>query len=338
MKNTTRQAFNAYLNQLASLNGVEDATQKFAVEPSVTQKLQDRMRESTVFLQLINMIIVDEMKGETLGLDVAHPVASRTDTSGAGRRVPFDPTSMDGRTYECAQTNFDTSIKYNKLDQWAKFPDFQNRMRNAVVNQQARDLIMMGFNGTSRAANSNRVANPLLQDVAIGWLQYMRDENQERTLSGVKIGDQAGADYKNIDQAVMAATQGMLAEWWRDAPDLVAICGSDLVADKYISLAGDHDAPTERTALETMLINKKVGGKKSITAPFFPANAFMVTPLNNLSIYEQDEARRRHVKDEPEADQIADYQSTNLDYVVEDYSAALLVEGIQVPDGAGGWQ
>ncbi len=338
MRNETRLAFNAYLRQIAELNSVDDATLKFAVDPSVTQTLQERMRESTAFLQLINLITVDEMKGEVLGLDVAHPIASRTDTSGAGRRVPTDPTSMDKRGYECMQTNFDTAIKYSKLDQWAKFPDFQSRMRNVVVSQQARDMIMMGWHGTSRAANTDRVTNPLLQDVAIGWLQYMRDQNAERTISGVKIGDQTGADYKNIDQAVMASTQGMLADWWRNDPNLVAICGDNLVADKYISLAGDHDAPTEREALESLMINKKIGGKTSITAPFFPDNSFMVTRLDNLSVYEQDGTRRRHVRDEPDADQIADNQSTNLDYVVEDYTCALLVEGIQTPDGSGGWQ
>jgi len=337
MKNETRLAYNAYLAQLASLNDVPSAAEKFSVTPSVQQTLQTRMRESAAFLSLINMILVDEQTGEPLGLDVTHPIASTTDTSGGNKREPVDPTGLDKRSYNCSQTNFDTALRYDKLDMWAKFPDFQAKIRDAVIAQQARDMIMMGWNGTSRADTSDRVANPLLQDVNVGWLQHMRTDNAARVTNGVKIGDQAGADFKNIDQAVMASINAQIADWWADDPALVTICGRNLVADKYVSLAGGHDAPTERSALETLMTNKQIGGKSAITVPFFPANAFMVTRLDNLSAYEQSGKRRRHVKDEPEADRVADYQSTNLAYVVEDYTCALLCEGILTPDGSGGW-
>jgi len=337
MRTETRLAYNAYLHQLATINGVPDATKAFAVEPSVEQKLEERIRESSDFLQQINVIGVDQQKGEVLGLDVANPIASRTDTSGAGERNPSDPTAMDSRQYECAQTNFDTAIRYEKLDQWAKFPDFQPRIRSVITKQQARDRIMIGWNGTSRAANTNLAANPLLQDVNIGWLESMRVENAERVTSAIKIGDQADADYKNIDQAVMASINAQIAEWYADDPDLVVICGRNLLSDKYVSLAGDHDAPTERAALQIMLTNKMIGGKRTIMVPFFPANAFMVTKLANLSIYYQNGTRRRRIEEEPKKDRIADYQSVNEDYVVEDYACALLSEGILTPDGVGGW-
>ena len=38
-------------------------------------------------------------------------------------------------------------IPYALLDQWAKFPDFEMRIRNHILLQQARDRIMIGFNG-----------------------------------------------------------------------------------------------------------------------------------------------------------------------------------------------
>jgi len=338
MRTETRLAFNAYRDQLATLNEVPSAAEKFNVTPTVQQTLQTRMRESTAFLALINMVLVDEQSGEPLGMDVTHPVASTTDTSGGTKREPVDPTTLDKRGYTCTQTNFDTALRYDKLDMWAKFPDFQAKIRNAVIAQQARDMIMMGFNGTSRADTSNRTTNPLLQDVNVGWLQHMRNENAARVTSGVKVGDQADADFKNIDQAVMASIDAQLGDWWVEDPDLVVIAGRALLSDKYVALTGGHDAPTERNALETLMTNKQIGGKRAVVVPFFPANAFMVTRLDNLSTYEQRDKRRRHVKDEPEADRVADYQSTNLAYVVEDYTCALFSEGILTPDGVGGWQ
>ena len=47
-------------------------------------------------------------------------------------------------------------LTYAKLDLWAKFQDFQVRIRDAIVKRQALDRIMIGFNGVKRAKTSNR--------------------------------------------------------------------------------------------------------------------------------------------------------------------------------------
>lgn len=48
MKKNTRFAFNAYLQQLARLNGVavEELSSKFTVEPSVQQTLEDQIQQT----------------------------------------------------------------------------------------------------------------------------------------------------------------------------------------------------------------------------------------------------------------------------------------------------
>lgn len=65
MKKKTRFAFNAYLQQLARLNGVEieELSSKFTVEPSVQQTLEDQIQQSTAFLTLINITPVTEQSG-----------------------------------------------------------------------------------------------------------------------------------------------------------------------------------------------------------------------------------------------------------------------------------
>lgn len=335
MRNETRQNYNAYVRRQAELNGIENGTQQFSVEPSVEQSLEDCIRESAGFLTRVNICGVREQEGEKLGLDVSSPVASTTDTDAKDRETS-DPTTLAKDRYRCQQTNFDTHVKYSKLDAWAKFPDFQPRLRNLITQQIARDRMMIGFNGTSRAINSDRAANPLLQDVNVGWLEHLRQNSAESVLTDTKVGD--GGDYANIDAAVFDATNEFVAEWYRDDPDLVVIMGRELLADKYLALLNDHDAPTEHNALDIIISNKQIGGLKTVRVPFFPARSFAITRLDNLSIYYQEGSRRRHIVDNPKRDRIEDYQSVNEAYVVEDYDLICLVENILVPDGKGGWE
>lgn len=327
MKNETRIAFNTYTQKVAQLNGVGDASVKFAVEPSVEQKLEQKIQETSDFLQRINIVGVPELKGSILGMMSTGPIASRTDTN-ATERSTKDVTGLDKRDYECVKTDFDTHVKYDKLDQWAKFPNFQTMMRDKVVEEIARNRLMIGFNGTSRAANTDPVTNPLLQDVNIGWLEHMRTDKPENVLMGLQVHPTlAGSDYKNIDAMVMDALD-LLDPWFQDDPSVVVVCGRSVVSDKYTALANDNNAPSEKTALNTLMTNKVVGGKRVVMVPFFPANSLMLTPLDNLSIYWQEGSRRRAIIDNPKKDQIEDFQSVNEDYVVEDLGAAGFIEGI----------
>ncbi len=338
MLKLTRQKFNQFLAQQAALNSLtadEVGSTKFNVDPTVSQTLELKLRESHAFLDNIAYEYPTEQMGEKLGLDTTGSIASTTDTTGAGKRQTSDVTSLDKDGYHCQQVNFDTHLRYAKLDAWAKFPNFQTMIQAAVIRQQAFDRLRIGFNGTSRAATSDRATNPLLQDVAIGWLEKLRANKNESVISGYKVGD--GGDYQNIDSCVLDAHQELIAEWHQEADGMLVICGRRLLADKYLALTDGTDAPTERKALESIIVNKSLGGLPSITVPYFPANAFCVTTLSNLSIYVQDGSRRRHIKDVPESDRIEDFQSANMDFIVEDYDKMALIEGVQVPDGVGGW-
>ena len=91
MQNDTRIALNAYIERVASLNGVSAAAvaSKFAASPSVQQTLEAKVQESSAFLRSINVMGVTEQEGETLGLMVTGPVA-RTQDTGAGDRQTKD--------------------------------------------------------------------------------------------------------------------------------------------------------------------------------------------------------------------------------------------------------
>ena len=171
MRNETRLLYNAYLGQIAQLNSVPDATAQFSVSPVVEQKLLERLMMSSDFLSRVGNITVTAQEGDKVGIGVARPIASRTNTATGTRPTPTDPTdTSDLGRYRCEQTNSDTAIRYAKLDAWAHRPEFQTLIRDAILKQKARDRIMIAFNGTSVAANTNVSTNPLLQDVNKGWL------------------------------------------------------------------------------------------------------------------------------------------------------------------------
>jgi P2 family phage major capsid protein len=333
MRNETRLAFNDYTARLATLNAVASALTQFTVTPSVQQTLETKIQESSDFLGKINVIGVVEKSGEKLGLGVSGPVAGRTDTSQAERSTR-DVSALDARGYECRKTDFDTHITYGMLDAWAKFPDFQTRLRDAIVRRQALDRIMIGFNGTSAAATTDRNAHPLLQDVNIGWLQAMRTTNAARVLDHgnaagkVTYGPDAGADYKNLDAIVFDAVM-MLDPWFREDPDLVAIVGRGLMHDKYFPLVNLPTDPTQKLAADMIISQKRLGGLQAVQVPFFPDGTVLITSLKNLSIYWQESARRRMVLDNPKRDRIENYESSNDAYVIEQLGAAALVENIE---------
>jgi len=365
MRNETRLLFNAYVGQIAQLNGVADATVKFSVAPVVEQKLEEKIQESSDFLTQINVVGVPAQQGEKVGVTVTRPLASRTNTGAGNRRTPGDPTdTTDDGGYYCRQTNFDHAIKYAKLDAWRHRPEFQTLLRDVILKQQGRDRIMIGFNGSSAAVSTDRDAHPLLEDVNEGWLHKIRVHAPERVLddgelstyvpadgntpaTGAKAiyiaagpdievvdGDATNVDTADADYANLAALAfdalNQLDPWHRSDTDLVVIVGWKLVNDKYLNLLqAAGDTATEREASHRILtLPKQLAGKRAVVVPFFPEDALLITSLDNLSVYWQEETRRRQVKDEPALDQIENYESVNEAYVVEDYGRCALVENV----------
>jgi len=349
MRNETRVLFNQYTGQIAALNGVAAAVQKFTVAASVQQKIENLMQESSAFLKQVNIVGVVEKSGQKLGLGIGAPVASTTNTA-LQARAPRDLTEVSlVDEYECTQTNYDTFIPYAKLDSWAKFSDFQTRIRDLIIQRQALDRILIGFNGTHRAATSNPTTYPLLQDVNIGWIQKIRINSPQRVLSeGTKVADKirigknidalnedgsnhvGTCDYANLDALVYDLVNNFVDPWYQEDTQLVVICGRSLLSDKYFPLVNNNNAPSEKVAADTIISQKRMGGLQAVRVPGFPDNALLVTRLDNLSIYFQEGARRRNIVDKSELDRIENYESSNDAFIVENYGMVAFAENIDL--------
>ena len=79
MRRETRVAFAAYVSQIALLNSVEAAevtSTKFTVAPSVEQKLEEKIQESSDFLNSISVVMVPNQVGQKVGVGATRPIAS----------------------------------------------------------------------------------------------------------------------------------------------------------------------------------------------------------------------------------------------------------------------
>ncbi len=334
LSQAARLQFSALAVAIATTYGVETVREEFNVTPTHAQTLNDKITHSSAFLSRINVIPVSEIKGEKVMLGTSGTVTGRTDTSNADR-VARNVLGLDGQGYELFETHSDVALKYASIDAWAKFPNFPQRYSAAVQKQIALDRIMIGWNGTSAAATTDRVANPLLQDVNKGWLQIAREQAPEQVLAqGAKVAGkiQIGAtgDYANLD-ALVHDVSLMIDEEFRDGGDLIAIVGRELLAhDKAKLYAAQGDTPTEKERIEMAQVIATYGGLPTFTCPHFPSRGVVVTSWDNLSIYFQDTSWRRHIQENPKRSQVEDYNSRNEGYVIEQLGKFAAIESANV--------
>ena len=324
-----QEQFALMQDDLAETYNVQDASRQFAVEPSIAQELNDKITEKSDFLSRINVVPVSEIKGQKVMLGVNGPVSSRTNTKTKDREAK-DFSDVSGEDYELFHTESDVGLPFAKIDSWAKFPDFADRYSAAVQKQIALDRIMIGWHGTHAAPQSDLAAFPMLQDVNIGWLQLAREQipaqvlKEGKTAGKITLG--AGGDYANLDALVHDVKQ-MIDPVFRDAGDLIAIIGSDLLAnDKGKLYAKQGDTPTEKERIEGAQVIATYGGLPSFLIPHFPATGVVVTSWDNLSLYFQDSSWRRHLIENPKRSRVEDYNGRNEGYVIEQLEKFAAIE------------
>ncbi|EIJ1010187.1 phage major capsid protein, P2 family [Salmonella enterica] len=338
----TRSQLEKYMAYQASINHlpVTALAKNYNVDPAVQQRLENAMKDSHELTQKINVIGVNDQEGEKVLIDTTGPIARTNSTSdGSKRRNPIPAHDLAARRYRCEQVNYDTYISYPQLDAWSSQPGFAALISKQIAKQIALDRIMIGFNGTHHALVSDPAANPLLQDVNTGWLEHIRTQAAARVMKGVTFATRdmnnkiiAKGDYTNPDALIQDARSSLLDEWYKDAPDLVVLMSRSLFNSMRLPFINAMSATSPNAELLTgqlIVASRLVGGLPTFFAPFFPDNAMLITSFSNLSIYFQKGTLRRLMREEPEYNRIATYQSMNDTYVVEDYGKCALIEDLK---------
>lgn len=336
-----------YIGAVATANGVTRPDKQFAVEPQVSRKMRAAMRVSSEFLNRINIVGKDNIAGEVVGIKTGL-TASRTSRSGGNGYVAFDGSkrrqpkthhSASARSYLCRKINFDTGIGYEELDAWADEPEYVRLINEGIVKSKSESLLAIAFNGKEWAENSDPATHTLLEDCGKGWLWQMRTDNTPRVM-GWQTGQVGTAKqevqygpaqtYKSLDAIVIDAVNSMIPEEFAGRTDMVVICNRQTLGDKYFTLVNAAaDKASEVHATDILASTRRLGGLQAIAVPYFPADTLFITPLANLSVYFHNYGHRRKLADEPEYDRIADYQSENIDFVIEELEAAVLIDNIK---------
>ena len=334
-----QKQFAAMVLAISTTYGVsaEEVKHQFSVNPTITQTIYEKIRDSAEFLQMINMVPVEQIKGEKVNLEVNQLVTSRTDlTQANAERTPVDPSSLANKFYELFETEADVRINWNKIDTWSKFPDFFNRFMDHVNHARALDKITIGWHGIQADAQTDPATNTLGQDVNKGWLQILREFNggsqviSEIVPASGKVTIGASGDFANLD-ALVSDMKYAIPQRLRNRGQLVVMLGEDLVAaqeGKYWAKQGE--TPTEKLLVTMAQVRATYGGLPAYVPTNFPEKGILITTFENLSIYYQDSSLRRSVKNKEEVKAIQDFYSVNEGYVVEDEEKAVYVESDSV--------
>lgn len=311
------------------------ASELYSATPSRPQTAEQKIVQlANPFLSMLPMIGVKEMTGQKVLVGLSGRVASRTDTSSTGERTAKRLKSTGTQNYDLKPTEFDVALGYDDIDSWAGLGQnvFEQLYMQAVRDAISIDILQTGWTGTSAAATTDISTNPLLQDLNIGWLQKIRSYNSGSQYHigtvGTPISIGTNGTYVNLDHAVRDARQ-TIAIQFRNRPDLVALISEDLVSSQentYYKTNGN--SPIEKIALADGVVRKAYGGLLSIVPPFMPNGTILITPLSNLAIYFQNTSVRRVQRDWPTKNEVQDFNSMNLGYVVQDENATSLVENI----------
>lgn len=355
-----RRALDGLFNAIVHLNGAtRGVAHQFSLDPTAEQRLEDLQREEVGFLQQINVIGVRDLIGQVIGLGTDDMIASRTAEADLPRKARYVGKLQD-REYRLYDTEFNTKLPWQIIDNWSKFPDFAQRYARHVAVSVALSRISVGWNGLVAAASTDAEDNPLGEDVNIGWLQKLRLEKADHVMGRATVtaggittatgaaapiyigpnADSADGDYKNIDALAYDLISGM-PSWSRNSTDHVVLVSQDLVDEKYFPMINRPLSDTidggrstsDQVVGDIIMSTKQIGGRRAAIVPKFPEKTMAVTPLKNLSMYYQEGSRRRYIKDEPENKaSLVDYNSVNEGYVIEDTDFMVLAENIEFGD------
>ncbi|EJG2254651.1 phage major capsid protein, P2 family [Vibrio parahaemolyticus] len=312
--------------------GASAGQNMFNLTPPMETKLRQAIMQSDAFLGMIAMLPVQQIKGQVV--DVGNDGLS----TGRGNNERFSvEVGQSGNTYELVKTDSGAHILWETMTQWANSGsknEWLKMMQNAISRRFALDILRVGFNGTSAAAVTDPVANPLGQDVNKGWLTIAKEKKASQVLASAQL-DPTGAtadSYKNLDSLVQDLINTTIAPEHRQDPDLVVMVGSNLVAAEQHRLLEAANTPTEHKAAQQLA--KTIAGKQAYTPPFFPADMVWVTNTKNLQVLTQEGTQWRKQKNDEDTLRFKQNHIRMEGYAIGNLNKFAAIEAVTVVEPA----
>lgn len=312
--NSRAEAFiNAYAAGLAENYGVNKPHRYFSLSDPQETSLRSALLESVDFLSMITCADVDQLSGQVVSVGASALHTGRSKDARFVRRI-----GVDGNTYSLIETDSCAALRWDLLSIWANAGD-ENQFFQLVQefsNQAfALDMLRIGFNGTSAAADTDPKENPNGEDVNVGWHARMKTFKDGFQIidDAVTLGE--GGDYLSLDAMASDLINTKIPQQYRNDPRLVVLVGADLVSAEQYRLYQKADRPTEKIAAQ--MLDSTIAGRPAIVPPFMPGKRMVVTPLKNLHIYTQRNTRQRKAEFVEDRKQYENKYLRNEGYAVE---------------------
>lgn len=309
---------------MAKAYGVDNVDKQFAINAPMETKLRSLLLESVGFLGMISSVLVDQLSSQVVKVGSYDIATGRK----AGARFVTGSGDPDGYQYQLKETDSCASVGWDVLSVWAnagKPNEFMNKMKENATKRFALDMLRVGFNGTSQAADTDPVANPLGQDVNKGWHKIVEENAAGQIMTDAVYFDPDGAgDYKTLDAIVTELKNTLIHPALRSDPRLVVLVGSDLTATAQTSMMNKANTPTEKVAAQKM--DNQIGGMNAYTPPFFPGKRIVVTMLSNLHIYTQKGTSHRKAENVEDRKQFEQKYLRYEGYAIEEFEGYAAID------------
>ena len=322
--NTQASAFlETFATSLAKSYGVKEVSMQFAITGPQETKLKAALLDSVEFLSMITTMEVDQIKGQVIKVGNFNIATGRKN----GARF-VSQQDVNGHTYELTETDSCAALTWAVLSVWANAGSSNEFMKLIDANSKQRfalDMLRVGFNGTSRAVDTDPVVNPLGEDVNKGWHQIVKDEAPGQIMTDPVFFDVNGnGDYQTLDAIATELKNTLINSALRSDPRLVVLVGSDLIAAQQTHMMNAANTPSEKVAAQEM--DKSIGGMRAFTPPYYPGKRIQVTFLKNLHIYTQRGTKHRKSENVEDRKQYEDKYLRNEGYAVEEFTAYAAID------------
>ena len=311
-----RARLNEYKAEMAAYFEVPTVAEQFAITGPKETAIRKKILESVALLKMLNVIDVDQVTGQVVDVGAEGLHTGRKD----GGRFTKDG-AVSGHNYNLVETDSNCSVTWATLSIWANSGSkgqFMRLLNESAAEAFGRDMLRVGFNGTSVAETSDPVANPNGEDVNKGWQQLVKEDAPQQIITtDVYLDPDGGGDYKTLDAMASDLIQTKIAIQFRNDPRLVVLVGADLVAAESARLYDSADSPSEKKEAQNLPFS--IAGRKAIVPDFMPGNRMVVTFLSNLQILTQRNTRHRKAKHEEDRKQYENSYLRNEGYAVGNY-------------------
>lgn len=335
------QLSSQFYERQADLHGIAvesiESGAHFTLEPDREVEWLTAVQNSNAFLAKIDVDtceaqVIDNLSGEDMDL-----ASGRTDTE-AEDRTTTNLAGLSAIRYTAETTQHDTHITFKEYNNWARRNRkyFQRYISDKRAASKGNDMMKIAWHGEKVEKKTDKKANPLGQDVNIGFIQRIKTHYPQNYIDGAVDGEGEGitigkgGTYASLDAAVIAM-KAMIPKHFQDGLELYASeeffvhRDMKMVEKATVTEAGDKSLQKVFTTV--------AGGIHAETPPFFKEGTLLLTSPKNLAIRTQEgSVNVGMVKNHPRSREEF-YHEANEFFAVKNYEKAVVLVNIKLAEG-----